>query len=237
MLCPAVQTQYVAKNGDSYTSNAQAIIKSVTGTDALDMVSLGCKSVAPALTVSAATDPTTTNDNTQGFSLGSLWLDQTGPTFWTATDVTTNAAVWTQLGATTNLRATFSAGLASNPVSLTTKGTCTVASVNADTCVILTGATSRTITVTHFDIVAAGSAATCTGVKLEDSNGSPVVVATLAAATLTSGAHNIPLTATLGVGYGAGTGLTSGASLQLDVNGSGCTTTTAFTYTVTYTVQ
>ena len=132
----------------------------------------------------------------------------------------------------------FSAGIKANPVSMTTKGTCTVASVNADTCVILTGVASRTITVTHFDIVAnGGNAGTCTGVLLEDNNGSPVVAATLARATLTSAAHNIPLTATLGVGFGAGTGLTVAKGLQLDVNGSACDTATGFTYTVTYVIQ
>lgn len=131
----------------------------------------------------------------------------------------------------------FSTGITANPVTYTAYGTCTVAAVNGGTCIPLAATTGRNITVTFFDIVATGSAATCTGVKLEDTNGTPVVIATLAAATLTSGAHNIPLTGTLGVGFGAGSGLTAAAGVQILVNGSACTTTTAFTYMINYTIQ
>lgn len=138
---------------------------------------------------------------------------------------------------TNDLSPTYSTGITANPVSLTTVGTCTVAAVNAGTCIPLVGVAARTISVTHFDIVATGSAATCTGVLLEDTNGTPVVVATLAAATLTSGAHNVPLAATLGVGFGAGSGLTVAKGVQIIVNGSGCTTTTSFKYAITYNLQ
>lgn len=138
---------------------------------------------------------------------------------------------------TNDFHTPFSTGSTANPVEMVTKGTCTVASVNAGTCIPLAALTGRTYTVNQFDIIATGSAATCTGVFLEDTNGTPVVVATLAAATLTSGAHNIPLTATLGVGFGAGSGLTVSKGVQLIVNGSGCTTTTSFSYNIEYVMQ
>lgn len=138
---------------------------------------------------------------------------------------------------TTDINPPFDNRILGNPVIKYVYGSCTVAAVNAGTCIPLALATGRTIYVTNFDIVAAGSAATCTGIKLEDTNGTPVVIATLAAATLTSGAHNVPLTATLGVGFGAGSGLTVSQGVQILVNGSGCTTTTAFQYAITYTVQ
>lgn len=138
---------------------------------------------------------------------------------------------------TADISPAFSTSILGNPVVKYAYGSCTVAAVNGGTCIPLTGVTARTISVLYFDIVAAGSAATCTGVKLEDTNGTPVVISTLAAATLTSGAHNIPLTATLGVGFGAGSGLTAAKGVQILVNGSGCTTTTAFQYAITYTVQ
>ena len=131
----------------------------------------------------------------------------------------------------------FSTGITANPITYTAYGTCTVAAVNGGTCIPLAANTGRNITVTFFDIVATGSAATCTGIKLEDTNGTPVVIATLAAATLTSGAHNIPLTGTLGVGFGAGSGITAAAGVQILVNGSDCTTTTVFTYMINYTIQ
>lgn len=137
----------------------------------------------------------------------------------------------------TDLNPPYDNRILGNPVLKVVYGSCTVAAVNGGTCIPLAGVTARTITVTNFDIVAAGSAATCTGVKLEDTNGTPVVIATLAAATLTSGSHNVPLTATLGVGFGAGSGLTAAAGVQILVNGSGCTTTTAFQYAISYAVQ
>lgn len=154
--------------------------------------------------------------------------------------VTPAAATVTALTASTSVDThgvVFSTGITANPVLQVTYGTCTVAAVNGGTCIPLAATTSRKITVTNFDIVAAGSAATCTGIFLEDTNGTPVVIATLAAAQLGSGAHNAPLTATLGVGFGAGTGLTSAKGVQIIKNGSDCTTTTAFTYAITYTVQ
>ncbi len=137
----------------------------------------------------------------------------------------------------TDINPPFDNRILGNPVVKYVYGSCSVASVNASTCVPLALVSGRTISVMNFDIVAAGSAATCTGIKLEDTNGTPVVIATLAAATLTSGAHNVPLTATLGVGFGAGSGLTVSQGVQIAVNGSGCTTTTAFQYAITYTVQ
>lgn len=140
-------------------------------------------------------------------------------------------------GSTTDINPVFSTVALGNPQTKTTYGTLTVASVNAGTGTILAGVTGRKIYITNFDIIATGSAATCTGVLLEDDNGTPVVITTLAAATLTSGSHNVPLTATLGVGFGAGSGLTSGAGVQLKVNGSACTTTTAFNYAVSYMEQ
>lgn len=151
------------------------------------------------------------------------------PTF-TGTVTAPNIVVNT----TADISPAFSTTAIGNPVAKTTYGSLTVAAVNAGTGTILAGVSTRKITVTNFDIVAVGSAATCTGVLLEDDNGTPVVVSTLAAATLTNLAHNVPLAATLGVGFGGGSGLTSGAGLQLKVNGSGCTTTTAFQYMVSY---
>lgn len=141
--------------------------------------------------------------------------------------------------ATNDLSPTFSTGITANPVALVAKGTCTVAAVNGGTCIPLAATAARTITVTGYDIIATGSAATCTGVLLEDTNGTPVVASTIAAAGLTSGTHNFAGAASnvLGVGYGAGSGLTVAKGLQLIVNGSACTTTTAFNYEVTYTIQ
>ena len=358
MTCPGANQTFVDQGGTSYTSNAQSIVTAVKGRAILDLTQLGCLPASAGTQVNATTDPVSTNDNTQGFNIGSLWVNSTGPKVWVATAVGTGAATWTQTGNSitsgTNLQAgasgtagevdiypatasygklalvdntgnvgaynatitagnigqattytvpdpgaatasflltagaqtasgvltlshastalavtnnetiggtlvttglttdtgglvsivtndfhtPYSTGLTANPVSMTTYGNCTVAAVNGGTCTPLALSTGRTIAVTFFDIVAlGGNTATCTGVLLEDTNGTPVVVATLAAATLTANAHNIPLTATLGVGFGAGTGLTASQGLQIKVNGSNCATVTSFQYAITYTVQ
>ncbi len=351
LLCPSSHLTLVARSGNSYTTNTQKNAVNVSSTDIGSLIGNGCLPYAPA-TVYAATDPTSAADNTEGFSIGSTWVNSTGPKVWIATDVTTSTAVWTQTGNSitsgTNLQAgasgtagevdiypttaasgkfaltavdntgaftstlknsnigqatayslpdcgnatcnvvtskgtqtisgnltfsgtnaqsgtmaitgvdTFGAAggivastatstvdiappfdtrILGNPVAKVVSGTCTTASVNAGTCFPLVGVASRTISVTHFDIVATGSAATCTGVLLEDTNGTPVVIATLAAATLTSGAHNVPLAATLGTGFGAGAGLTVAKGVQIIKNGSDCGTTTSFQYTITYAIQ
>lgn len=131
-----------------------------------------------------------------------------------------------------------STGILANPVQYVTKGTCSVAAVNGGTCIPLVAATGRTISVVGYDIIATGSAATCTGILLEDTNGTPVVASTIAAAALTSGAHNFPGVSNnvLGVGFGAGSGLTISNGLQIIVNGSACTTTTSFSYQIEYSI-
>lgn len=189
----------------------------------------------------AGTDGTTmtfpaTSDTVAG--LGTAQTFTAGQTF-TGANTYGAASTFNAKTSTTavDINPPFDSRILGNPVMKLTYGTCTIASINAKTCVILAGVTGRTISVEYFDVVSAGTPATCTGVLLEDNNGTPVVVATMNVAQLGSGVHDIPLTAGIGVGFGAGTGLTQAKGLQLDVNGSSCITATAMTYAVTYTVQ
>lgn len=46
----------------------------------------------------AAGAPGPTNDSTEGFSPGSIWLDTTGPALWVCVSAAEGAAVWTQGG-------------------------------------------------------------------------------------------------------------------------------------------
>lgn len=115
-------------------------------------------------------------------------------------------------------------------------GTSTVAAINAAANSILSGIAGKKIYVLSFDLVATGTPATCTGVFLEDSNGTPVVASTVLVAALTSAAHALPLAANTGAGFSSG-GLTAGKDLQLNVDGSGCTTMTSMAYTITYIIQ
>ncbi len=92
----AVGQSYTARSGNQYTANAQGVAANVTGNDTLDLISSGC-SVMPG-TATAAVDPTTSNDTTQGFVIGSMWLNTATPSWWIAKSVGTGAAVWVQAG-------------------------------------------------------------------------------------------------------------------------------------------
>lgn len=51
--------------------------------------------------LSASASPSVSNDNTQGYAVGSLWIDTTHNTVFTAASVATGAAVWVQSMAST----------------------------------------------------------------------------------------------------------------------------------------
>ena len=222
-------------SGNLTLSGANSVTGAMTFTNS-DLIELGSST--------GYTTITSANAGASNYTLTLPAVTDTVATLGTAQSFTAAETIGTGgslvakvSGVTTDLNPAFSTTILGNPVSKTTVGTCTVASVNAGTCIPLVGVSGRTISVTNFDIVATGSAATCTGVLLEDTNSAPVVIATLAAGTLTNLAHNLPLTATLGVGFGGGSGLTTAKGVQIIVNGSNCTTTTAFGYAITYTVQ
>lgn len=48
----------------------------------------------PLINITATTDPGAGNDNTQGYSVGSTWVNITAGRVFVATSVTTNAATW-----------------------------------------------------------------------------------------------------------------------------------------------
>lgn len=56
----------------------------------------------PLTNVTATAAPTVSDDNTQGYSRGSYWINTTTDIWYVATDVTTGAAVWNQLLPVTN---------------------------------------------------------------------------------------------------------------------------------------
>src|SRR5208282_858154 len=53
----------------------------------------------PAVTVSATRPPTSTDDQTQGWGVGSLWFDVTNLRTWECLSAATNAAIWAFSGA------------------------------------------------------------------------------------------------------------------------------------------
>lgn len=53
----------------------------------------------PFSNYTASTNPTSSNDNTQGYVIGSLWVNQVTQGIFMATNVSTSAAVWTGINA------------------------------------------------------------------------------------------------------------------------------------------
>jgi hypothetical protein len=47
--------------------------------------------------ITATTDPTVSNDSSEGYSQGSLWINHTGETIWLCSDASVGAAVWFQV--------------------------------------------------------------------------------------------------------------------------------------------
>jgi hypothetical protein len=113
-----------------------------------------------------------------------------------------------------------------------------LAQVNAGT-TILAGATGRTLKVSHFFLQAkGGDTATCTDVRISDTAGSPVDVATVAVAGLTQNTVVTEATASnVTVGTFAPTALTAGAGLQVRKTGASCATATSFNVIVYYTIN
>lgn len=54
--------------------------------------------------VTATTSPLSSNDETQGYAVGSYWIDTTNDIIYQAVDVTTENAIWAQVSANTNIR-------------------------------------------------------------------------------------------------------------------------------------
>jgi hypothetical protein len=50
--------------------------------------------ITPKDNYSSASDPSVTNDGTEGYSLNSVWFNQTSKEAWRCFDITTGAAVW-----------------------------------------------------------------------------------------------------------------------------------------------
>jgi hypothetical protein len=87
----------VCRSGNSYTSDAYGIYKTVLGQDIVDL--LGANAIPLGQSNSrtnntATTNPATTNDSTQDYGVGSHWLNTVTGVEYVCTDATANAAVW-----------------------------------------------------------------------------------------------------------------------------------------------
>ena len=114
--------------------------------------------------------------------------------------------------------------------------TATISQINAGK-VLINGATGQAITVLNYIARVAGNFATGTGVYIDSTNGTPVVVSTILEAALTTGAVNLPSSAnnTLGAGFGVPLGV--GDGLQVANDGTAQTGGTSIDFTITYLQQ
>lgn len=124
-------------------------------------------------------------------------------------------------------------GAAGNPNVKTISVTASLAQINAGL-VLIPGVTGEKITPLNYVARVNGNFASGTSVELEDTNGTPVAVTTIAEAGLTNGAVLLPSSGNTTLGAGFAAPLTSGAGLQVVNNGSAQTGGTSIQFTITY---
>ncbi len=126
--------------------------------------------------------------------------------------------------------------VADNSISSSVKSilaTVTLAESNAGA-TILAGITGKTINVVGFNAKVAGNYATTTSVVLEDTNGTPVAIATCLVAALTDGAVLNEATANVTMGAGYLGALTAGEGIAVTNTGTAATGGTSITFKVDY---
>lgn len=114
--------------------------------------------------------------------------------------------------------------------------TATLAQINAGL-VLVPAAPGKKITVTNYVARVTGAFATGTAVILESTNGTPVLVTTLAEAGLTNGAVLLPSSGNTTLGAGFATPLGTGDGLQVVNSGSAQTAGTNIQFTINYIQQ
>lgn len=137
-----------------------------------------------------------------------------------------------ELGGTVNLTGTVNDSSSSSAIQ-SILSTVTLAEINAGK-TILSGIDGKTINVVNFRILSTGTFATGTSVELEDTNGTPVVVASVATAGLSDGAVILPDESNTTVGAGFLASLTAGEGLAITKTGSDFTGGTSIAVAVEY---
>lgn len=80
----------ITQNETNISTNAAAIASNAAVVNTL-------QSSIRYSTYSETTDPTVGDDNTDGFSVGSYWVNTVKGSIWVAVDVTTGAAIWKRI--------------------------------------------------------------------------------------------------------------------------------------------
>ena len=93
----AVGQSVTAQSGTSYTTDSYGMVTGVSAQDVNSLESAGFLSLGPVQgrdNLVATTDPTVSNDNTQDYAVGSIWVNSSNGRVWIAQAVGTGAAAW-----------------------------------------------------------------------------------------------------------------------------------------------
>jgi len=93
LLAPGAFARFQT-SGASYTADAKGVLAAVAIGDVIDLIRGGCTLLPAYNNLSATTDPSVSNDNTQDYSAGSRWLNTTARRAWTCLSAATGAALW-----------------------------------------------------------------------------------------------------------------------------------------------
>jgi hypothetical protein len=93
LFAPAAYARYQT-SGASYTADAKGVIAAAAAVDVIDLIRSGCTMLPAYDNLSATTDPTRSDDNTQDYSVGSRWFNTTASRAWTCLSAATSAALW-----------------------------------------------------------------------------------------------------------------------------------------------
>ena len=240
--------QVIAQSGDTYTSDGYGVICGVTANDVNSLESSGYAQLGISQarsTYNQTTAPTTANDNTQDFGVGSRWLNTANGTEYVMSSTSTNNGQWNQfveytkpLGLATQLN-TFSVTPSTNPLILGVASNILTASVNATGgYAFLSGVTSRTIYPMNLTVMASGTAATATSEKivcLPSGNLIATIPITALVTSVPVGVYSS--TGSIIPGPAFAQGCQAGDGVYASNVGSNLATTTNLFITMPYTVQ
>lgn len=94
MKCPTpVSSQVSTSNGNTYVPDAYGFIQAQV-VDVIDLLRAGFTITPIRDNLAATVDPTTTDDTTKDYAIGSRWINTTNGSIWVCEDATASAAVW-----------------------------------------------------------------------------------------------------------------------------------------------
>ena len=97
LFAPAPYARYQT-SGASYTADAKGVIAAAATGDVVDLIRSGCTILSAYDNLSATTDPTKADDDTQDYSMGSRWLNLSEGRAWICLSAQTGVAIWALSG-------------------------------------------------------------------------------------------------------------------------------------------